>query len=231
MAQSQLNLYNLAVSQAVGDYSISATNEASLPAETCELWYENTRQVILRAAHWNSAKRFARLVQETARNTAADWVTTDPEPGYAYSYALPANLLACRYLTTFEQFVLGYDNDKKIISCNSGSTTASERPVLCYTIDTTDPTLWEVDLYQAMVWGLAANICLPLQGKPQRARVLFSFANELLLQARANTANEMHRLMTSAPEGLALRGYTFTAPERYIYPYGSLFMTPGAPVV
>jgi hypothetical protein len=231
MAQSQLNLYNMAVSVCGADFTISATNESTVPAEVCELWYENTRQTILRAAHWNSAKRYFRLVEEAERDTAADWVSTDPEPGYAYSYEVPSNMLAARYLSTFEQFSLGYETDQKIISANTGSDTASETPILCYTVDVTDVTLYEPDLYQAMIYGLAGHICMPLTGKTQRARNIFALANQILFDARAATANEMHRLMQYQASRMAARGFNQTTYEPFIYPYGAVFTQTGAPLV
>ena len=229
MAQSQLNLYNLAVSACGADYTISTTGEQSVPAEICELWYENTRQTVLRAAHWKSCKRYARLTEEAERDLAADWVSTDPEPGYAYSYEVPANMLAARYLTTFEQFNLGYETDQMIISCNIGGSAATDAPILCYTLDQTDPTAWEPDLYQAVVYGLAGHICMPLNGKPSRAKNLFDLSNFILQDARANTANEMHRLMRTNSERLQARGYNQAPLSPYVYPYGNTFTLTGAP--
>lgn len=231
MAQSQLNLYNMALAACGADYSLSATNEETIPASVCNLWYENVRQTVLRAAHWKSAKRYARLTEEAERDLSADWVTTDPEPGYAFSYALPSSLLAARYLTDFSQFDIGYDNDKKILSCNIGGSAATDAPVLCYTIDVTDVTLFEPDLYQALIYGLAAHISMPLTGKVARVRGLLELANGVLLSARAATANEMYVVYNQFTERLQARGFTHNIPSIYVYPYGGLLAAPGAPVV
>jgi len=230
MAQSQLNLYNLALAIVGSDYTISATNEASIPAETCDMWYENVRQVALRAAHWNSAKRYARLVEDTERDTAADWVSTDPEPGYGFSYALPANMLAARYMTDFSQFTLGYETAAKIISSNIGGSAATDAPILCFTVDVTDLTIWEPDLYQAIAYALAAHVSIPLTGKVSKSVNNFQLANNIILEARAATANEIRRFMTQRPETLAARGYSYTVAAPYVYPYGALFSNTGAPV-
>lgn len=231
MAQSQLDLYNKALSVIGADYTVEAVDEASVPAETCELWYDEVRRVVLRAAHWGSARKVARLTLEAERDLSADWVTSDPEPGFAYSYVIPSDLLAARYLSHFGEFTISNDDDEKILNTNWGSDTASERPVLIYTFDQTDVSKWEPDLYVAIAYSLAAQITMPLTGKLARVRSNLEMAYDLVLQARVNTANEIHRMMQSQPEILSLRGYSYSPSTPYIYPYGSWFSTPGAPVL
>lgn len=231
MAQSQLALFNLAIAATGTGYTLAATDEDSVPAAMCSLIYENVRQSMLRAAHWNCAKRFARLVEDVERDTAAAWVSGDPEPGYAFSYTAPANLLYARYLTDLSEFVVSDDGTDKIISCNVGGAAATDAPVLCYTIDVTDPTRWEPDLYQGIWYMLAAHLSLPLTGKVTRARELFDLANNLVLTARANTANEMLRLVQSVPQVMQLRGNYFPTVTPFIYPYGAMLVPSGAPVV
>jgi hypothetical protein len=232
MAQSQLALYNMALAACGQDYTLSAVNEESVAAELCELWYENTRQMILRAAHWNSARRFSRLTEEAERDESEDWVAADPNPGWYFSYDLPTSMLAARYLTDFSQFDIGYDDNGKVLNCNVGGTEAVDAPVLCYTVDVTDVTLWEPDLYQAVIYGLAGNITMPLTGKVNRARANFELANAILLQARAANANERYQNMQQWPETLQIRGHIGpVATNAYVAPYGSLFSSTGAPVV
>jgi hypothetical protein len=232
MAQSQLALYNMALAACGMDYTLAATSEESVPAEACELWYENVRQTVLRAAHWNSARRFARLTEEAERNTATDWTSTAPNPGWLYSYDLPSSILAARYLTTFDQFDIGYDNDGKVLNCNIGGDVSTDAPILCYTVDVTDVTLWEPDLYQAVVYGLAGHITMPLTGKVSRARMNFELANGLLMQARAQSANERYQLITQWAESLQIRGHIGAqVTNAFVAPYGSLFSSTGAPVV
>ena len=229
MAQSQLDLYNMALGAAGLKYTIGALSDETLPRKACDLWYENVRQVVLRAAHWKCAKRYFRLVEEAERDLTADWVSTDPEPGFAFSYELPADMLYARYLSTFAQFELGYETDQKIISCNIGGSAATDAPVLCYTVDVTDATLWEPDLYRAMILALAAHISMPLNAKPARAKFNIEEANGAMFAARASTANEMFMLMQSRPAALTQRGYDFPVNDAYVYPYGSLFSATGAP--
>lgn len=234
MAQSQLALYNLALSIVGMDFTISAVDESSVPAEACQLWYENVRQTILRAAHWNSCKRYVRLTEVTERDLSADWVAGDPEPGFAYSYDITAvtSLLAARYLTDFQQFSIGYDtsNTKKTLSCDVGGSAATDAPILCYTLDVTDATLWEPDLYKAIGFGLAAHITPGTTGKRGLKLDNLAAANQIILEARAANANEMHRYFRSRPTMLGERGYQYTIDTPYIYPYGNLLTSTGAPV-
>ena len=238
MAQSQLALYNLALSAMGADYSITSLTEQSLPAEACNLWYENTRQTVLRAAHWNSCKRYARLTKAYARETEtgytvdadADWQLDDPEPGFAFSYAVPERMLAARYLSDFSQFTLGTNSNtgEELISCNTGGETVDDAPILCYTWDQQNPVKWESDLYQSMIYGLAGHIVMPLSGKPERAKLMFSLANQFIVEARTRTANERLQLFAQTPERLQARGYSYTPWTPYIHAYGNLFSGTGA---
>jgi hypothetical protein len=231
MAQSQLALYNLAIATTGTNYRLTATSEESEPAELCELFFENVRQTLLRAAHWRCAKRFARLTEEAERDTAASWVSTDPEPGFLFSYEIPDSMLAARYLSDFSQFELGYETDQKIISCDIGGADTDDAPVLCYTIDVTDVTLYDPDLYMAMYYALGAHLSMPLTGKPARAQSLFGLANQQILEARAATANEMHRLFKERSLRMQARDAAVMVQTPYIYPYGNMFSGTGAPVV
>jgi hypothetical protein len=241
VAQTQLDLYNLALSAMGSDYSVASLTEQSLPAEACNLWYENTRLTVMRAAHWNSCKRFERLVKAASRETETDytadsdvdWQSGDPEPGFAFSYNLPGRFIAARYLTDYSQFTIGANPEtgEDMLSCNIGGPVADDAPVLCYTYDQQRLDRWEPDLYQAMVYGLAGHIVMPLSGKPDRAQLMFNLANQFLLDARARTANERHQLFAQTPERLQARGYSYTPVYPFIQSYGNLFSGSGASTV
>jgi hypothetical protein len=230
VVQSQVALYNLALDAVGMDYVINAVDEETIGAEKCNLWYEPTRQALLRSAHWNSSKRFARLTIEAERDDAEDWVTTDPMPGWAYSYSLPADYLYARHLADFQPFDIALDNDKLTLVSNWGSDTASERPILCYTFDQTDITKWEPDLYIAMAHALAANICMGITAKLARKMRLQETVQGLIAEARATAANEYHQLWRFRPSVLAARGYGVQESTQYLYPYGVMFSSTGAPL-
>jgi len=223
VAQSQVNLYNLALSACGHDYTVAAVDEQSIAAETCELWYENVRQVMLRTAFWSSTKRSLRLTLEAERDNNVDWVAADPLPGYSYSFDWPSNMMAARYLSTFGQFELGYDNDGRTINTNE------EEPILIYSVDVTDPTAWEPDLYQAMIYAMAAHITMPLTGKVARRQSNLQLALDLIMSARANNANEINRLFHYQSTSLRLRGYSSGPEIPYIAPYGPWYALTSSP--
>ena len=225
MAQSQLSLYNLAASLLGVPFTIEAVDEETIIAEDLNLWYENVRQTVLRAAHWQSCKRFAKLTTEVGdRSDGGDWVAGDPHPGYVYSYERPSDCLAVRHLSSYARFDVGYDttNSKQVVYCDE------EDPLLIYTADVTDVSLWEPDLYKAVAYGLAGTVTGGITGKRSKMADNIQLANEMILSARAATANEMgNRMQQPTPESLAVRGYATYTPYGYIAPYGALLVGTG----
>jgi hypothetical protein len=74
----------------------------------------------------------------------------------------------------------------------------------------------------AIVYGLAANIAMPLTGKPSRAKALAERANELITMARVSAANSNNEFYESVPDWIAARGFTGYNTQRYFHPYGSM---------
>jgi hypothetical protein len=63
----------------------------------------------------------------------------------------------------------------------------------------------------AIVYGLAANICMPLCGKPARAKALADKANELVMSARVDAANSNNESYESIPDWIMARGFNSTS--------------------
>ncbi len=228
MTQSQTNLYNMALSACGARAKISAPTENSRPAEECEIWYESARQTVLRAAHWQSAKKFFRLGLLATRSDSSAWTTADPEPGRLYQYAAPADMLQARNLTTFERFSVGTDFNSLVrtIECDT------EDALLHYTFDQTDLSLWDPGLYQAVAYALAAFIARPLTGKRARTQDIAAEANAIIREARAQTLNEQDGRIEFLAEWHEARGFSGGASKtKYIYPYGNLIAGTGASVV
>jgi hypothetical protein len=74
----------------------------------------------------------------------------------------------------------------------------------------------------ALIYGLAAHICMPLSGKPSRAQKLLTMANEYAINARTEAANISNEVNEVVPDWIAARGYGFTTSQQFFYPYGSL---------
>lgn len=227
MSQTQVGIYNLALSAVGSRDTLASISENTPGARECNRWYEPVRRTAFRAAHWKSLREYSRLPLLTERNTAEDWVDTDPHPGWLYAYGAPNDMVAPRYLTTFQTF------DSGIYASSSVQAifTNVEDAVLCYTADRTDPSLWDNALYMAVVHALAGYIAIPVSGKRDRSRDLLDAANKAIAEARADTANAMERKYDTIPDWIASRGYSGgIASTRYIADYGPLFATVGGPL-
>ncbi len=218
MAQDLVTLYNLALS-AVGTRSrISSPTENSREAQICNQWYPVIRDSTLRAAHWSSARHIASLSLHAQTTEGADWAEGDPEPPWLFRYNLPNDFLYPRWLTSYEAFELTqFKNVVKLLS-------NSEEPLLVYTKRQEVVPAWDVDLYQAVVMGLAGSIAMPLHGKPDRARNALEEANIAIMRARVQQANQNMNTLDAIPDWLTARGVTQSYENsQFIYQYGPLF--------
>ena len=151
------------------------------------------------------------------------WVEGDPQPPWLYRHAVPSDFLYPRYLETYENFALGDFNGQPVIYSMTDGTT------LIYTKKQTVPPAWDVNLYHAVVYALAAAISMNLHGKPARAHEMAVEANQYITTALIATANENMMEMDSIPDWLIARGVNVgTYPSRYIFQTGPLLSLNGA---
>lgn len=217
---SEVGVYNLALN-AVGTRSnISSPSENSREAEVCRLWYSSVRDQVLASAPWPEATEI-RYLAELARASDGEWSYDDPRPGYSYVYSAPSDMLRPMYLTDFSRFLLtGYSDNRKAIHTNTA------QAALVYTKRLETISLWNAELQMAIVYALAAHICMPLSGKPSRSRSLLQQANGLIMAARESAANTSDEVYEWVPDWIAARGYNFPAGTKYFHPYGSLLSLP-----
>jgi hypothetical protein len=219
---SEVQVYNLALN-AVGERSnVSSPTEDSRAAEVCHLWYTVVRDQILAAAPWPEAMKIAYLPLLATQDDEDAWLETEPRTGYAFVYGMPSDALRPRYMTNFTPFLFTHYGDQRALHSNT------ETAVLAYTSRLENIALWDSGLQMAIVYGLAACICMPLSGKPSRAKMLRDQANDLILGAREYAANSNNETFESIPDWIAARGYNTTNAPRYIYPYGGLLTATGA---
>ena len=138
-------------------------------------------------------------------------------------YAAPTDLLRPRYLSTYDRFILSLSNtDAKSIMTNV------EEAILVYTKTQADVAVWGPALTFAVVYGLASHMVMPLQGKPERAKMMLELANMKMLEARVTAANQQENQHESMPEWIRARGYSIPSPEsRFVYPFGPLLSDVG----
>lgn len=216
---SEVQVYNLALN-AIGTRSnISSPTERSREAEVCNLWYSPVRDQILAAAAWPEATDFRSLAQLKEADEDGDevWASDDPRPGYQFVYQLPSDYLRAQYLTDFSRFLItAYSSGRRAL--HSNSTPA----LLTYTKRLETVSAWDAQLQMAIVYGLAAHICMPLTGKPSRAKSLENKANELIFTARETAANISQEIYESVPDWITARGASYASTQRFFQPYGAL---------
>ncbi len=223
MAKNVVSLFNLALSTIGTRSSVSATTEASREAEVCNIWYEISRDVVLRAAFWPSTlahKRLAVLKERT--NLSADWTADDPAPDWVFAYGEPSDMIAPRFLTTFSRFTVDWwkpttEAHKKAIMTNQ------PEAILQYSFRQDNPGEWDDSLYLAVAYALAMNIAMPLHSKLKVMQATREAANALIISARVNVANAEENLLDTIPEWISARGYGNAAPQgKFFWPYGPI---------
>lgn len=213
---SEVQVYNLALN-AVGERSnISSPTEQSRAAEVCHLWYSPVRDQVLSAAPWPEATKIAYPALLATQDDEDAWLETEPRTGYAYVYAMPSDALRPRYMSDFSRFLFTSYGGQRALHSNT------ENAILAYTSRLENVALWDSGLQMAIVYALAANICMPLSGKTSRAKLLADKANELILTARVAAANSNNESYESIPDWIIARGFNHSVSTRYFHPYGSL---------
>lgn len=221
MALTQLQLCNLACS-AIGAGTIDDLSETSVEAEQCNLWYEPVRDMVFRAAPWQSLEAQSRLTLTVERDQDEDWVATDPTPGWAYAYALPANMIQPRYLADFRSFKLGSTNGTRTLTVNLPD------PILIYTANDVAIADWDSGLVQAIWSALAAHIAIKCTGQESKQQSMWQIADDKVRTARAQDANARGDLpYEQVPEWLAARGADSLPSQRFVFPPGAFSLMTG----
>lgn len=220
MAADIIVLYNLALDSIGARSRISLPTEESREAEACNLWFPNIRDQVLASASWPEATKMERLALLSTQDEDEDleWAQGDPRPDLGYAYALPSDCLRPQYVSGYTSFTLqAYGTEKRALM------TSAESPILVYTFRSTKVSMWSAELQQAIMYGLAAAICMPLTGKSSRVKLLIEQANARIIAARETAANMGTERFESMPDWITARGYsggdTIT---RYFYPVGAM---------
>lgn len=213
---SQLDVYNRALVAALSRTTLTEINARRPEADICNLMYPVVRDNVLKAASWPSAKKNRRLALIKERDFGEDWVSDDPSPGYRYVYGAPNDLLAPRYLHSYRRFELEYYEPQNTVAIM----TDDPAPILHYTFAQQDVSQWDPGLLQAITYALAAQITLPLNGKPAVAQLLTGQALDLIIQAQTDVANEADDYHEAISEIIEVRGFSGPVNRpQYFFPY------------
>lgn len=210
---SVVTIWNMALSAMGARGTISSETESGREADLCRLWYPHVRDVVLKAASWPCAAKWARLSVLTERDFSVEWAGSGTAPTYRFLYAAPAEMLAPRHLMSYRRFSVGEYNDAAVIHADE------EDAVLCYTKRVDNTELWDTGLTDAVVAALGAKLCIPLSGKEGRRDRLKDEAVEAVLLARTQVANEEDARYDSLPSWIEVRDFSLSPQStRYIHP-------------
>ena len=181
---SQVDIYNLALARVGHTQLVASTEEGSNEALLCNVFYEQSRDFILREFPWRFAKR----------RTALALTAEQPTEVWGYCYVLPPDCLKVRSLAT--PGVRNPRVDQKVpfeVSNLDGAMviyTDMEEAELIYTYRVTDTTLFDPTFTSAIAFHMAAELGLPLRGKADVSQLMRQAYSYTVSQAAANSMGE-----------------------------------------
>jgi hypothetical protein len=211
--QSDVAIYNMALTRIGCTQTISSFNDRSNEAAQARLWYEPCRNEVLTAFPWPWASGYATLALVTAPGVRANNEWT-----YAYRYPTDA-LFIVRLtpppMTPFDQapqltsisgsqvyvtsimpqqradgnayaqpFEIGHDSQGRLIY------TDTVNAVVKYTAAVTDPTQFSADFASLLAWRIAKDIAMGLARSTERRADAVKMYDAELTIVRANQRNE-----------------------------------------
>lgn len=210
--QDLVSLFNQALTAVGHPADVTDAEANTKSANLCRLWYAPARRAVLSAAYWPSVRNLASLAVYSAREFGTDWTAGQPWPGNTIAFRLPLGCLRPQYLANFTRFSVGAVNSTKLLFAEADSA------LLYYTKDEDKPDLWEADLYEAVVYSLAARMNMAKSGKIQITNQLRADVDRLIRSATARIANEEDTYYESIPAHYAEAGYSLPYAARYYYP-------------
>ena len=213
---SVLDIWNQALSAVKARGRLTSLSDRTPEGEVCSQIYPTVLEMVQCAAWWPACKALARLA--LLSESDEEWTEGDPEPGYAFAYALPEGMLHPWHFTDYTPFSLSYSSTRgrMLLSTNTQS------PVLVYARKNEDPASWTQGQRQATIFALAAHIATPLTGSRAMVEQNFQLASRILEDEQARAANAIEPDSRPAVPWLAARGFSVSPRDRFIYPFGAV---------
>lgn len=221
-SQSQVDLCNISLLSIGARAQVSSVNpsDGSTAADACSKLFTYVFESLARAAHWNCLRAQTTLtLLAAARGTPENPLgTLSPQPPspWLYSYALPSNSLAIRYLqpsfpATSQAGIplTSVQNNSGTYLANGGqvpyavaySTDVTGNPIgviltnlsqaqAVYTIDQSNPIIWDSLFTSAFVAALGAYLVPALALHTGLMQLSIKTADTAIAQARAADGNE-----------------------------------------
>ena len=150
---TQLEIYNAAL-VSIGASPVTATTEASKEAETCNIYWSLTQDIVMSTYAWPSCTKRAKLINLSAVEKL----------DYAYAYALPSDFLMLIEVL----HITAYSPEMYSIECGN-ILTNEQSPQIKYIYRNTDTTTYETGLTELLILHLSYQIAYAIQGKETRS--------------------------------------------------------------
>lgn len=178
---SDTEICNLALAALGISQTISPLTEASTEAGQCNLFFAQTRDMVLRDFDWPFARQYVAL----------GLVTEAPNTDWNYAYRYPSGCLAVRRIvgaarteTRRIPFVIGSDGTGRLIYTDELGATA------CITARIENSEFFDPVFVSAFANRLASRIGVPLSRDPKLIDRAYQMYLVDLAAARADAANE-----------------------------------------
>lgn len=238
-SQSVISTCNISLLAIGARAQISSLNEGSTQSDACSALYTFVFETLARSAYWNCLRRQAplTLLQAAAGTPENPQGTTLPLPNvpWSYGYQQPADCLMSRYLVPslptagtsnispamrpaplnipLRQipFVVAYGND---ISGNPLNLILTNlcKAQLVYTVNQSNPSVWDSSFTAAFVASLAAWLAPALSLNMALMAAQMQIAERLIGEARIRDGNEGSNSQDNLPDWQAARsgGYGYS---------------------
>lgn len=196
MAQSAVQICNMALARIGVSATMSSLTESSNEARMCSLFYEHCRDQALQTFPW-----------KFARATVALQDIGTPPPGWAYRYRYPNDCLKALRLvyedgnilnistslygtTTTINAKIGYDVVEDTANAGRALVANESGLYLEYTKRVEDPTVFDPMFTSALAWLVASEIATPLSADPKYSQFAYQSYTGMINEAIANALNE-----------------------------------------
>jgi hypothetical protein len=244
MASSQVQIANMALDVIGTRSSIASLSEGSNEANAIARHWDNAVDAMLRAAHWNFArKQIALTLLQDGTNGG-----TVPTP-WLYEYAYPSDCVLLRQLIPMIQvgtaspgipgqpagvaaygppvrFLMSTDLD---INGNPLEVLLTNQPqaIGVYTFRNTNTAMWDALYVQGFAAYLGARVCMTLTGDKGTQQMAFRMAQQYAIDAQRMNGNEGLTVIDTVPDWMRVRGYAsdWAWPDGGMYTYGPQSLT------
>jgi hypothetical protein len=244
MPSSQVQIANMALDVIGTRSTIASLSEASTEARAISRHWDNAVDAVLRAAHWNFAKKQIPLT------LLQDGTQGQPVPTpWLYEYAYPSDCVLMRSIVPLIQVsqitpgtpasalpIAAYGPPVKFVMATDLDITGNPIEVLLtnqqqaigvYTFRNTNTAMWDPLFVQAFAAYLGARVCLALTGDKNTQRMALGEAQQYSLDAQRMNGNEGLTVIDSIPDWMRVRGYAsdWSWPDGGLFTYGPQALT------